>query len=143
MKKFVCHLLLACVLLTTKTAFSQNADVVLVKNKDGAQLGYTPASRVKILNINGLSFKDLNKNGALAVADGRKAVRYTRRHAAELGIEPDRIGMIGFSAGGTLIASVAQTYDRESRPNFIAPIYAYTGAILGAAVPHHVSRTGR
>ncbi|MBK8425899.1 MAG: alpha/beta hydrolase fold domain-containing protein [Lewinellaceae bacterium] len=71
----------------------------------------------------------------LAVADGREAVRYTRRHAAELGIEPDRIGMIGFSAGGTLIASVAQTYDRESRPDFVAPIYAYTPAILGAAVP--------
>ncbi len=71
----------------------------------------------------------------LAVADGREAVRYTRRHAAELGIEPDRIGMIGFSAGGTLIASVAQTYDSESRPDFVAPIYAYTPAILGAAVP--------
>ncbi len=73
----------------------------------------------------------------LAVADGREAVRYTRRHAAELGIEPDRIGMIGFSAGGTVIASVAQTYDRESRPDFVAPIYAYTPAILGAAVPQN------
>ncbi|MCC6281144.1 MAG: alpha/beta hydrolase fold domain-containing protein [Saprospiraceae bacterium] len=71
----------------------------------------------------------------LAVADGHEAVRYTRRHAAELGIEPNRIGMIGFSAGGTLIASVAQTYNRESRPDFVAPIYAYTPAILGAAVP--------
>ena len=71
----------------------------------------------------------------LAVADGREAVRYARRHAAELGIEPDRIGMIGFSAGGTVVASVAQTYDRESRPDFVAPVYAYTPAILGAAVP--------
>lgn len=65
MKKFVCHLLLACILLTAKTAFSQNAGVVLVKNNAGAQLGYSPASGVKILNVNGLSFKDLNKNGAL------------------------------------------------------------------------------
>jgi acetyl esterase/lipase len=43
----------------------------------------------------------------LAVADGKEAVRYARKHAAELGIDADRIGMIGFSAGGTLIASVA------------------------------------
>ena len=70
----------------------------------------------------------------LAVADGKEAVRYVRRHAAELGIDPDRIGMIGFSAGGTLVASVAQTYDAESRPDFVAPIYAYTGAIVNAAV---------
>lgn len=71
----------------------------------------------------------------MAVADGREAVRYVRRHAAEFGIAPQRIGMIGFSAGGTLIASVAQTCDAESRPDFIAPIYAYCGAILGDAVP--------
>lgn len=70
----------------------------------------------------------------LAVADGHEAVRYVRRHAAELGIDPDRVGMIGFSAGGTLVASVAQTYDSESRPDFVAPIYAYTGAIVNAAV---------
>ncbi|HOY07851.1 MAG TPA: GDSL-type esterase/lipase family protein [Saprospiraceae bacterium] len=70
----------------------------------------------------------------LAVADGKEAVRYARKHAAELGIDADRIGMIGFSAGGTLIASVAQTYDADSRPDFVAPIYAYTGAILGGAV---------
>ncbi len=70
----------------------------------------------------------------LAVADGKAAVRYARLHAAELGIDADRIGMIGFSAGGTLIASVAQTYDADSRPDFIAPVYAYTGAILGGAV---------
>lgn len=70
----------------------------------------------------------------LAVADGREAVRYARRNAAALGIAPDRIGMIGFSAGGTVVASVAQTYDSESRPDFVAPIYAYTNAILGGAV---------
>lgn len=73
----------------------------------------------------------------LAVADGKEAVRYARSHAAELGIDADRIGMIGFSAGGTLIASVAQTYDEESRPDFIAPIYAYAGAVLGGAVRAH------
>lgn len=71
----------------------------------------------------------------LAVADGREAVRYVRRHAAEFGVEPDRIGMMGFSAGGTLAASVAQTSDAESRPDFIAPIYAYCGAIQGDRVP--------
>ena len=71
----------------------------------------------------------------LAVADGREAVKFVRQHAAEYGVLPDRIGIMGFSAGGTLSASVAQTYDAASRPDFVAPIYAYTGAIMGDAVP--------
>ncbi|HPI69716.1 MAG TPA: glycoside hydrolase family 3 N-terminal domain-containing protein, partial [Tenuifilaceae bacterium] len=37
----------------------------LVKNQGGQSLGYSPSSRVKILPVNGLAFKDLNKNGKL------------------------------------------------------------------------------
>ncbi|MCB0587311.1 MAG: alpha/beta hydrolase fold domain-containing protein, partial [Phaeodactylibacter sp.] len=69
------------------------------------------------------------------VADGREAVRLARKNASRFGIDPNRIGMLGFSAGGTLIGSVAQTYDAESRPDFAALIYAYCGAILGDSVP--------
>lgn len=58
-------LFLLMLLVISKGAFSQNADVVLVKNTGGQTLGYSPASGVKILMANGLSFKDLNKNGAL------------------------------------------------------------------------------
>lgn len=71
----------------------------------------------------------------LAVDDGKEAIRYLRQHAAAFGIDPDRIGMMGFSAGGTLTASVAQTADADSRPDFIAPIYAYIPAVMGAKVP--------
>lgn len=59
----------------------------------------------------------------LSGADGRQAVRLVRQHAAEFGYRPDRIGMIGFSAGGgVLLAAVAGP--AESRPNFAAAIYA-------------------
>ncbi|MDZ4707918.1 MAG: alpha/beta hydrolase [Saprospiraceae bacterium] len=71
----------------------------------------------------------------MAVADGLEAIRYVRRHATEFGIHPQRIGIMGFSAGGTLTASVAQTYSPDSRPDFVAPIYAYCPAILGEQVP--------
>ncbi len=46
-------------------ANGQNAAVVLVKNAGGQTLGYSPISGIKILTINGLSFKDLNRNGQL------------------------------------------------------------------------------
>ncbi len=59
----------------------------------------------------------------LAGADGQQAVRLVRQHAAEYGVRPDRIGMIGYSAGGAVLLS-AVTGPPESRPNFAAPIYA-------------------
>jgi acetyl esterase/lipase len=59
----------------------------------------------------------------LAMADGQAAVGYVRRHAADYGIKPDRIGLIGFSAGGTVVGSVACNYTPETRPDFVAPIY--------------------
>ena len=71
----------------------------------------------------------------LSVADGRAAVSYVRSHAAEYGISPARIGLMGFSAGGTVTASVAFNYTAESRPDFVAPIYAYMGAVKETSVP--------
>ena len=59
----------------------------------------------------------------LGGADGRQAVRLVRRRAAEFGVRPDRIGMIGYSAGGAVLLS-AVAGPPESRPNFAAPIYA-------------------
>jgi acetyl esterase/lipase len=61
--------------------------------------------------------------GAMGVADGQQAVRVVRQRAAEWGIAPDRIGIMGFSAGGTVTTGVAARYDAESRPDFAAPIY--------------------
>ena len=60
----------------------------------------------------------------LLTADGQQAVRVVRSHAAEWGIAPDRIGMIGFSAGSSVTINVALEHDSESRPSFAAAIYS-------------------
>jgi acetyl esterase/lipase len=62
----------------------------------------------------------------MIVADGQQAIRVVRAHAGEWGIAPDRIGILGFSAGGYVAAAVALQHDNTSRPNFAAPIYAFT-----------------
>ena len=62
----------------------------------------------------------------LAIADGQQAVRLVRAHAQEWGIARDRIGILGFSAGGYLAAAVALHHEADSRPNFAAPIYPGT-----------------
>lgn len=58
-----------------------------------------------------------------AVADGQQAIRLVRSRAAEWGLAQDRIGIMGFSAGGYLAAAVALRHDPGSRPDFAAPIY--------------------
>jgi len=71
----------------------------------------------------------------LAMQDGLTAVKYVRQHAADYKIDPNKIGFMGFSAGGTVTMSVVYSATDESRPNFVAPIYAYEGAIIGSTVP--------
>jgi acetyl esterase/lipase len=61
--------------------------------------------------------------GALGIADGRRAIKVVRRHAAEWGIRPDRVGIMGFSAGGMVTMGVVMEHDADSRPDFAAPIY--------------------
>src|SRR4051812_45539087 len=60
---------------------------------------------------------------ALSIADGQQAVRLARRHAAEWGVHPERLGILGFSAGGTVAAGTALADDAAGRPSFAAPIY--------------------
>src|SRR5437773_4642786 len=67
--------------------------------------------------------------------DGLTAVKYVRDHASSYKIDPNRIGFMGFSAGGTVTMSVVYNATDENRPNFVAPIYAYEGAIIGSNVP--------
>ncbi len=71
----------------------------------------------------------------LAHADGLAAMRYVREHAKELGVNPQRIGFMGFSAGGTVTASVTFHNTPETRPDFAAPVYAYMGAVKPGDVP--------
>ncbi|MDR1201809.1 MAG: beta-glucosidase, partial [Tannerellaceae bacterium] len=56
-------LLIGAILITL---YSQSQEkFITVENNNGATLAYSPNSGVKIITVNGLRFKDLNKNGKL------------------------------------------------------------------------------
>jgi acetyl esterase/lipase len=46
--------------------------------------------------------------------DAQRAVRVVRRHAAQWGINPRRIGMVGFSMGGHLSAATATNFEKRA-----------------------------
>ena len=86
-------------------------------------------------------FKKLDEENAavvpLAIADGKQAMAYVRSHAGEFGLKTNRIGLMGFSAGGTVAMGVGFDYTPANRPDFLAPIYPYlgVGAIARQVVP--------
>lgn len=59
----------------------------------------------------------------IAVADGIQAVHYLRANAAKFAIATDRIGIMGFSAGGMTTMGAVMDSEPADRPNFAAPIY--------------------
>jgi acetyl esterase/lipase len=70
-----------------------------------------------------------------ALEDAQRALRLVRAHAAEWHIDPHKIGVIGFSAGGYLVAETSTNFKRRvykpvdavdkesSRPDFALAIY--------------------
>jgi acetyl esterase/lipase len=71
----------------------------------------------------------------LSIADGLAAMTYVRKHSTDWGLARDRVGIIGFSAGGTVAAALGFNYKPDSRPAFVAPIYAAAGMVGNATVP--------
>ena len=95
--------------------------------------------------------RDPNRPHREPLQDAQRAIRLVRKHAAEWGVDPQRIGILGFSAGGhlTIMAGMhwdEQTYDRvddadslSCRPDFMCPIYA---AYLGEGYKDDVAELG-
>jgi acetyl esterase/lipase len=70
-----------------------------------------------------------------ALEDAQRALRLVRQHAAEWGIDPKRVGVLGFSAGGHLSAAISTLYDQKlyapidaadnlsAKPDFAVVVY--------------------
>jgi acetyl esterase/lipase len=81
--------------------------------------------------------------------DGARAVRYVRSHAAAFAIDPDRIGVWGFSAGGNLAGYLAtEPFEKEmsstdpvervtAHPDFA--VYAYARFTMDDSIPRSTS----
>lgn len=90
--------------------------------------------------------------------DAQRAIRIVRSRAKEFGIQPDRIGMMGFSAGGHLTATAGTHFDAgntdaadavervSSRPDFLIlcyPVISFQTSVAGPNVLGAYAGSGR
>jgi acetyl esterase/lipase len=83
----------------------------------------------------------------VALADAQRAMRLIRYHARDYGIDPARLAMMGFSAGGHVCGDLATRFDAtvyrpvdaadgsSARPMLAAPIYAVQSMSMPLAHP--------
>ncbi|HEY7339082.1 MAG TPA: alpha/beta hydrolase [Bryobacteraceae bacterium] len=61
---------------------------------------------------------------AMAAADALRAIEIVRQRATEWRVDPAKIGIIGFSAGGYVALQTALHHTSANRPAFVGAIYA-------------------
>ncbi|HEY1021422.1 MAG TPA: alpha/beta hydrolase [Flavisolibacter sp.] len=71
----------------------------------------------------------------LATNDAVAALAYVQQHAAAYKIHPQKIGIIGFSAGGSMAIRLSTNKNQTARPNFVAFIYSVYNPVLYDPVP--------
>ncbi len=125
----------------------------IVIDKEGHELARWLAARgvtvfVLYYRLPGEGWSD---RANVALADAQRAMRLVRRHAADYEVDPDRVGAMGFSAGGHVCADLAARFESavyrpvddadrlSARPTLAAPIYPVIS--MSAPLAHAGSRS--
>ncbi|WP_010134858.1 alpha/beta hydrolase [Ochrovirga pacifica] len=104
------------------------ADWLVKKGVTAIVLKYrlVPSEKGKVSGTAEQKEELLQKVFPYAISDALSAIDYVRKNAADLGVDPTKIGMMGFSAGGAVTMGVAYNYKTTNRPDFLVPIYPWT-----------------
>jgi len=83
----------------------------------------------------GIPQMDMDTAGRYGIADGIQAIKVVRQHATAWGVSPDRIGIMGFSAGAMVTSGTVLQPDSAVRPSFAAMIYGGPFGVMPAIPP--------
>jgi acetyl esterase/lipase len=108
--------------------------------------GNTPAMRLQLPDITGFDqLKNANASPdqsgaqdptlAAAADDALRTIRLVRSHAEEWGIDPNKVGYLGYSAGGGVVLEATLQADAASMPSFLASCYG--PSLADVTVPEH------
>lgn len=103
---------------------------------EGSQFGEWLSS----IGINAfvLKYRLPNKHAFIPLKDAQQAMRIIRSRAAEWKLNPSKVGVSGFSAGGHLASTLGTHFDKASRPDFM--ILFYPVVSMQESVTHAGSR---
>lgn len=71
-----------------------------------------------------LKYRMPNGHHEIPLKDAHKAITTVREKASGWGIDPKKVGIMGFSAGGHLASTASTHYDEKTRPDFSILFYA-------------------
>jgi acetyl esterase/lipase len=99
-----------------------------------------PSAREELVIVNGNANPApddaaLGKVLELAVADAQAALALVRSRAGEWRIDPKRVGIIGFSAGGGVAVGTALALESDASPDFLVSVYG--PSLQDVDVPAH------
>ena len=77
-----------------------------------------------------------------ALQDAQRTIRLVRAGAKELNLDPNKIGVIGFSAGGYLVAQTSNIFEPTYKPVDAADKLSSRPDFAVALYPGHLCRTG-
>ena len=100
--------------------------------------GSAPRQELVIVNGNANPAPDdaaLQEVLGLAVADAQAALALVRSRAAEWRVDPKRVGIIGFSAGGGVAVGTALAAQSDASPDFLVSVYG--PSLQDVNVPAH------
>ena len=87
-----------------------------------------------------LKYRMPNGHADVPLSDAEQAIRLVRKHAAEWNVNPNRVGIMGASAGGHLASTLATHYSSaETRPDF--QVLFYPVITMDESDTHMGSRT--
>lgn len=97
-----------------------------------------PRQELVIRNANANPAPDdpaLSEVLAFAIADARAALRLVRQKAPDWNVDPARIGILGFSAGGGVAVGTALAPKSDASPDFLVSVYG--PSLQDVNVPEH------
>ena len=104
----------------------------------GLSATVTEFSKITKSNANPDTSEGGVKNIDNAINDALRAMEIVREHAAEWHIDPDKIGYLGFSAGGGVGIGATVRADDAHRPAFMATIYG--PSLIDVDVPQNAPK---
>ncbi|WP_222984673.1 alpha/beta hydrolase [Flagellimonas meishanensis] len=100
------------------------------------QYRLVPTEKDGVAEISDLSVNNPDKIGEevakvlpYSIKDGLNAIKHVRENATSYGVDPNKIGFMGFSAGGAVTVGVGYNYSQDNKPNFLVPVYYWSDVL--------------